>query len=195
MSFKYSEHITTENIAYKAGLWIKPQGVFLHSLGCPGMTAEEAIESMNTGVDSTRMGVHAIIDTDSVYVTLPIDVLTKESMRNIHGGLSSNDTHIGIEMTEPDSIRYTGGSKWINLNENKTRMYITQVYKRAVEYVAQLCGIFEWNPLGSMVIMTHKSGYEAGISTAYADPEHIWDKLGLTLEQFRLDVQKQMLES
>jgi hypothetical protein len=192
MSFQYSENIVTENIAYKAGLWIKPQGVFLHSLGCPGMTVEEAIESMNTGADSSRMGVHAIIDVNSVYVTLPIDILTKESMRNIHGGLSSNDTHIGIEMTEPDSIQYIGDSKWIDLNQTKTKSHISQVYQCAVEYVAQLCEIFEWNPLKPGVIMTHKSGYEAGIATAYADPDNIWDKLGFSLEQFKLDVYKHL---
>lgn len=80
MSIRYSENIVTENIAYKAGLWIKPQGVFLHSLGC-SMTVEQAIENMNTGVDSERMGVHAIVDLDSVCVTLPIDVLTKDSIQ------------------------------------------------------------------------------------------------------------------
>lgn len=191
MSIRYSENIVTENIAYKAGLWIKPQGVFLHSLGC-SMTVEQAIENMNTGVDSERMGVHAIVDLDSVCVTLPIDVLTKESMRNLHGGLSSNDTHIGITMTEPDSIKYVGESQWINLNETKTKYHMTQVYKTAVEYVSLLCQIFEWNPLESGVIMTHKSGYEAGIATAHSDPEHIWNKIGLSLEQFRLDVQEFM---
>lgn len=146
MSIRYSENIVTENIAYKAGLWIKPQGVFLHSLGC-SITVDQAIENMNTRVDSKRMGVHAIVELNSVCVR-------------------------------------------INLNETKTKYHMTQVYKTAVEYVSLLCQIFEWNPLESGVIMTHKSGYEAGIATAHLDPEHIWDKIGLSLEQFRLYVQE-----
>lgn len=188
MGIQFFERIITENSAYKAGLWIKPTGVFLHSLGCPGMTAEEAIKNMNTGADSNRMAVQAVIDLEAAYITLPIDSITKEAMKNYHGGLESNETHIGIEMTEPDSIRYTGGAKWVDLNENKTKQHITKVYNNAVEYVASLCEVFDWNPLEPGVIMTHKTGYEAGIATAHGDPEHIWDKLGFTLEQFKTDV-------
>lgn len=195
MGFRYQEQIITENIAYKAGIWIKPQGVFLHSLGCPGMTTEEAIKNMNIGVDSTRMAVHAIIDRNTVTVTLPIDPITKEGMRNIHGGLSSNDTHLGVEMTEPDTIYYIGNSQWINLNSIKTQQHLSENYNTAVEYVAQLCQIFEWDIMNPFTIMTHKSGYEAGIATAYSDPEHIWDKTGFSLKQFRQDVQDYLKRS
>lgn len=192
MSFQYEERIATGNLAYLSGLWIKPQGVFLHSLGCPGMTAEQAAESMNSGVDSTRMGVHAVIDQNKVIVTLPIDPLTQESMINVHGGLASNTTHIGIEMTEPESIRYTGSLLWTDLNTNKTFEHIQNNYTTAVEYVAQLCQIFKWDVNNPMTIMTHKSGYEAGIATAHGDPEYIWDKLGFSLNKFKKDVQRLM---
>lgn len=195
MSYKYSEQIVTENIAYKAGLWINPQGVMLHSWGYPGLTPKEAIKNMNTGVDSSRMGVHAIIDVNEVYVTLPIDAMEKSAMRNIHGGLSSNDTHIGIELTEPSTIKHLGGAKWQDLNATQTKQQVLQVYQTAVEYVAQLCKTFDWNPLDSMVIMTHKSGYEAGIATAHGDPDYIWNEFGLTIEQFRQDVYVNMAGS
>lgn len=188
MAIIFHEHYITENLAYKDGVWIKPKGVFLHSLGCPGMTALEAIKSMNT-VESIKVAMQAIIDVNKeVYITLPIDSDTGECIRNLHGGLDSNYSHIGITMTEPNSIRYIGGSKWVDLNSTITLKHIYDVYNTAVEYVAWLCKQLNWNPGDEGVIMTHKTGYLAGIATAHGDPEHIWDELGLTLEQFKEDV-------
>lgn len=67
-------------------------------------------------------GVHAVIQhTGEVYVGLPINPEKKTAVRNWHGGSgpkgSCNNTHIGVEMTEPATIKYTGGASWIELSD------------------------------------------------------------------------------
>lgn len=71
-------------------------------------------------------GVHAVIQhTGEVYVGLPINPEKKTAVRNWHGGSgpkgSCNNTHIGVEMTEPATIKYTGGASWIELPTAATR--------------------------------------------------------------------------
>ena len=57
---------------------------------------------------------------------------------------------------------------------------------------AYLCKTYNLNPLGDGVIISHSEGYRRGIASGHADVEHIWNKYGLTMNQFRKDVKAAM---
>ena len=105
-----------------------------------------------------------------------------------HCGGSANSTHIGIEMTEPASIVYTGGANWRDLNPDATEAHVRGTYSAAVELFAQLCTQFALNPLEDGVIISHAEGAARGIASAHADPTHLWRAFGLTMDGFRADV-------
>lgn len=185
----------TESPCFKKPVIIEPVGAFLHSVGCPQPNAKNFINAENKS--SAKAGVHAFIDAnENVHVTLPINLTNKTAIKNWHAGSgpkgSSNAKYIGIEMTEPASIKYTGGANFIDLHPEVTKAHVLATYKTAVEYFAYLCIGFGWNALDPNVIMSHAEGHAKGIATAHSDVEHIWNKFGLTMNQFRQDVHNLM---
>jgi len=113
-------------------------------------------------------------------------------MRGWHAGGSANNTHIGVEMTEPATIKYVNGSAWIDNNPTKTKEHVLATYQVAVELFAYLCKKFNLNPLADGVIISHHEGNIRGIASNHADVEHIWKKFGLTMQQFRNDIKNAM---
>lgn len=101
---------------------------------------------------------------------------------------SRNSTHIGIEMTEPSTIKYTGGASFKDLNPEKTREHIIGVTQTAAEVFADLC-IFHNIPVNKNTITTHRQSCLDGLGGNHGDPEHIWKVIGYTLDDFRRDVQ------
>ena len=87
------ESIMTKNPCYTAGRKITVKGLMLHSVGCPQPNAQVFIQNWNR-TDYKSACVHGFIDgnTGVVYQTLPWN------HRGWHGGGSSNNTHIGVEM-------------------------------------------------------------------------------------------------
>lgn len=183
---KIIQNILTLNPCYKAGKKIIPKGLMLHSVGCPQPSAEVFIRLWNKSTYSAAC-VHGFIDanTGNVHQTLPWN------HRAWHGGGSSNDTHIGVEMCEPATIKYTS-SGVVDQNPAKTKEAVLRTYNSAVELFAFLCKEFNLDPLKDGVIVSHKEGHARGIASNHADPEHLWKKFGLTMDQFRSDVKKQM---
>ena len=102
---KLVESILTKNPCYKAGKKITVKGLMLHSVGCPQPSAAVFIRNWNSE-DYDRACVHGFIDGNdgTIYQTLPWN------HRGWHGGGSSNNTHIGVEMCEPACIKYIGGA-------------------------------------------------------------------------------------
>jgi hypothetical protein len=68
------------------------------------------------------------------------------------------------------------------------------VYDQSVELFAYLCKEFHLDPLGDGVIVSHAEGHKRGVASGHADPEHIWDKMGLTMDGFRRDVAEKLAE-
>ena len=185
---KLIESILTKNPCYTAGRKITVKGLMLHSVGCPQPSASVFVKIWNSA-SFDRACVHAFIDgnTGDVYQTLPWD------HRGWHGGGSSNNTHIGVEMCEPATIKYTGGASWKETGDGtKTKATVLRTYKAAVELFAMLCEKFDLDPLADGVIVSHKEGCARGIASNHGDPEHIWTKFGLTMNQFRKDVKAAM---
>lgn len=179
----------TQNKCYQIGTPLKPRGIMLHSIGCPQPNAAVMAQSYNVyRPNGQSVCVHAFVQRDGkVYQTLPWTV------QAWHCAGSANGTHIGIEMTEPASIAYTGnGAEWRDLNPTATETHVRGTYAAAVQLFAQLCAQFGLDPLADGVIISHSEGRMRGVASPHADPEHLWKPFGLTMHGFRQDVYKAM---
>ncbi len=172
----------TESGCYKAGRTISVKGLMIHSVGCPQPKADAFMKNWNRA--DANACVHAIVEPDGdVYQILPWN------HRGWHCGGGANNTHIGVEMTEPATIRYTGGSNWTETGDGEnTKAHVLAAYKCAVELFAYLCQQFGLDPMADGVIISHSEGCKRGIASNHGDVEHLWSKVGLTMQQFRKDI-------
>lgn len=179
---KIIQSICMQSDCFKAEKTIAVKGLMIHSVGCPQPKAQPFINNWNK--PGAKACVHAIVEPDGdVYQLLPWN------HRGWHGGGSSNNTHIGVEMTEPDTIRYVGGSSWEETEDGEnTKAHVLATYKHAVELFAFLCNMFSLDPLADGVIVSHSEGYKRGIASNHGDVEHLWSKFGLSMTQFRQDI-------
>lgn len=186
---KIMQSILTNNPCYKAGKKITVKGLMLHSVGCPQPSASVFVKNWNRA-DFDSACVHAFIDgnTGDVYQCLPWN------HRGWHGGGSSNNTHIGVEMCEPACIKYTGGSNFTCSDLATARAVAQRTYDNAVALFAHLCKEFNLDPLADGVIVSHKEGHKRGIASNHGDPEHLWNQLGMgyTMDTFRKAVKAAM---
>lgn len=188
---KIIKRLLTKNPCYTAGRKIEVKGLMLHSVGCPQPKAQVFVDSWNSPSYGSAC-VHAFIDgtTGYIYQTLPWN------HRGWHCGSgkngSGNNTHIGVEMCEPDCIRYTGGSTFKVSNLAAAQACVKRTYNSAVELFAYLCKEYGLNPMTD--IISHKEGHAQGIATDHGDPEHLWNGLGMgyTMDTFRKAVKAAM---
>lgn len=187
------QSILTKNPCYTAGRTITVKGLMLHSIGCPQPKASVLINSWNRASYGNAC-VHAFIDgnTGKIYQTLPWNHRGWHCASGSKG--SGNNTHIGVEMCEPSTIKYTGGSSFTCSDKDDAIAVAKRTYASAVELFAYLCKKYGLNPLGDGVIISHKEGHSRGIASNHGDPEHLWKGLGLsyTMDTFRQDVKKAM---
>lgn len=184
MSINVVEAFATKNRCYQVATPLRPQGLMLHSIGVPQPNAAVMARSYNQYQPGGQsVCVHGFIQRDGTYYqTLPYN------LRAWHCGGSANGTHIGIEMTEPASIVYTGGASWRDLDPAATESHVRGTYAAAVELFAQLCEQYALDPLEDGVIISHAEGAARGIASAHADPTHLWRAFGMTMDGFRADV-------
>lgn len=158
-----------------------PKGLMLHSVGCSQPNAKVFADSWNrSGIE---VAVHAVLQADgTVYQCLPWNY------RGWHAGGSANNTHVGVEMTEPDSIKYTTGANFVCVDKAKAQAQVKGTYETAVDLFAFLCKQYNLNPMTD--IISHSEGCRKGIASNHADPEHLWKGVGLpyTMDGFREDV-------
>lgn len=173
-----------------------PLGGMLHSVGCAQPSAQVFINGWNNE-NYTYSCVHGVIDanTGTAYQLLPWNY------RGWHGGGSSNNTHIGVEMCESKHIRYltVGESgyapgKFVVLDAAKAKADCTRAYVTAVELFAMLALLYKWNV--DTAIVSHYEGGQQGIASGHGDPEHYWKGLGMpyTMNGFRAAVKAKMEE-
>lgn len=179
---KIIKKIAEKNPRVDAGKVCKKTGIVLHSVGCSQPEAEVFANSWNR--TTTKAEAHFVLQADgTVYQIAPANY------RLWHVGGSGNTSHIGIEMCEPDCIKYTSGSKFTCSDKSKAMEYVQNCYNTAVELVAKLCkehGISVDN------VVSHSEAHDKGIGSNHADPEHLWKGLGLkyTMSGFRNDVRE-----
>ncbi len=183
----------TNNDCYKAGKYITPKGIMVHSTGANNpnlrryLAPNDGLIGNNTGgnhwnqskPDGQQKCVHAFIGkladgTVATYQTLPWN------MRGWHCGGSANNTHIGFEMCE-DALT--------------DRDYFLKVYNEAVELCAYLCKLYNFNPLADGVIIGHYEGYQRGVASNHADPGHWFSKFGKSMDTLRQDVYNKLNQS
>lgn len=190
---KLVQSIMTKNPCYTAGRKITVKGLMLHSVGCPQPNASVFIKNWNTPSYGTAC-VHGFIDGNdgTVYQTLPWNHRGWHCASGPKG--SGNNTHIGVKMCEPASIRYTGGSSFTCSNLSAARTSVKKTYEAAVELFAYLCKLYGLNPTADGVIISHREGHARGIASNHGDPEHLWNGLGMgyTMNTFRKDVKEKM---
>lgn len=167
-----------------------PRGLMLHSVGCSQPSAKVFADLWNrSGIE---VAVHAVLQADgTVYQCLPWNY------RGWHAGSTANNTHVGVEMTEPTQIKYTGGSTFTVSDKAAAQEQAKGTYRTAVALFAQLCKEYSLDPLGDGIIISHHEGYLRGVASNHGDPEHLWKGLGLsyTMDGFRKDVKAAMSET
>jgi N-acetylmuramoyl-L-alanine amidase len=183
----------TNNNCYKAGQYITPKGVMVHSTGANNPTLKRYL-APNDGLigvnaygnhwnqptpDGQQKCVQGFIGkldngTVATYQTLPWN------MRGWHAGGAANNTHIGFEICED------------GLNDS---VYFNKVYAQAVELTAYLCQQYNLNPLADGVVIGHYEGYQRGIASNHADPGHWFSRFGKSMNTFRRDVYNKLNES
>lgn len=162
-----------------------PVGLMLHSVGCAQPDAKVFAEGWNK--PGLEVAVHAVIGTGGkVYQCLPW------SFRGWHAGGGANDTHLGIEMTEPACLRYTGGASFTCADLSAARAHCRETYGTAVELFALLCEKYRLDP--TTAILSHAEGAARGVASNHGDPEHLWRGLGMdhTMDGFRKAVQAKL---
>ena len=170
------EAFAKKNKCYQAGAPLTPRGIMLHSIGTPQPSAAalaQYFDQYQPGGQSVC--VHAFAQADgTVYQTLPWE------MRGWHCGGAANNTHIGIEMTEPSA----------GMAYAEAAAQITGTYRTAVALFAALCETYGLDPLADGVIIGHAEGHRRGVASNHADPEYLWQQYGMgyTMDGFRADV-------
>ncbi len=190
------ERFTTKNDCYQRNLAVAdsryarfqsrgPLGLMLHSVGTPQPDAAVFADRWNKA--GLEAAVHAVLQADgTVYQCLPWNY------RGWHAGGAANDTHVGVEMTEPASVRYTSGASFSCTDPEGARAHCRGTYQAAVELFAMLCGKFGLDPMTA--IISHAEGAAQGVASNHADPEHLWKGLGLsyTMDGFRRAVREKL---
>lgn len=172
----------TQNPLYQQYTRIPVRKLVLHSVGCPQPSAAVFARQWQTA----RYFAHAVLQADgTVYQVAPWDC------RLMHVG-AANAYSIGVEMTEPDCIRYTGGATFVCSDRARALAQVTGTYNTAVALFAWLCTQFGLDPRSD--IISHAEASAMGIGTNHADPEHLWRQLGTgyTMDGFRRDVAEAM---
>lgn len=184
------QSILTKNPCYKAGKKITVKGLMLHSVGCAQPSAKVFVNRWNSA--TCQKAVHGFIDgnTGDVYQCLPWN------HRGWHGGGSSNNTHIGVEMCEPACLKYSTGAKFTCTDIATAKSVVQRTYDTAVVLFAHLCKLYDLDPLAKGVIVSHNEGHGLGIASGHVDPEHLWNGLnmGYTMDGFRKAVKAAMGE-
>ena len=188
---KIIKQYLTQNDSYNSGRTIEVTHMQLHSIGTPQPKAESLMSYWNQpGVEQM---VHALVQYQPEEAVYEIMESNKRSWAD--AGYGNNHAYT-VEMMEPDTIRYTSGSAYEDLDPAKTKEHVLGTYRVAVQYFAKKCEEFGLDPLavvdGVPVVFSHNEGAVLGVSSAHGDPEHLWKAYGLTMDQFRRDVKAAM---
>lgn len=183
---KLIQAFCSKNPCYTNGRTINPQGLMIHSVGCP--QPDPYVFQRQWNSSGANVGVHYICGKGTVLQML------KDNMRAWHCGSGSkgsgNNMYISIEMTEPSTIRYTGGSSFVDNNPASSKAHVVETYNTTVEWAAMMCKKYGFDPMTD--IISHKEGHDRGIASNHGDPDHILRKYGLSMDSFRQAVKAKM---
>ena len=186
----YQNNVNKADSRYTSFQKNGPSGLMLHSVGCAQPSASVFIKNWSKSTYSNAC-VHGFIDGNdgTVYQAMPWNY------RAWHCGGDGNNTHVGVEMCEPSTIKYTTGANFTVTDKTAAQASVKKTYEAAVELFAMLCQKYNLNPLTA--ICSHAEGYKKGIASGHADPEHLWKGVGMsyTMDTFRAAVKAKMAET
>lgn len=195
----YITSYITQNPKYNPSWQIPVKGLVLHSVGCSQPDPRVFVNVWNQP-NYTYSSIHGIVGAEETIITLPIMETPGYSMGGGHGGGgkngSVNRTHIGVEMCEPDTIKYVSGATFEVRDWEASCAFVEKVTWNAVKLFADLCKFHGLNPLEDGVIVSHYEGYLRGIASGHADPDHLWRQLRMdwNMDRFRQEVYNKMNE-
>lgn len=192
MSITIKQNILTKNDCYRAGRTIKPNSMQLHTIGTAQNTAASLASYWDQG--GIQACVHYCIDAEQSGLVLQFLPDNRRSWADAGYG---NNNSITVELMESDHMRYTGGASYTVTDEARFKADVTRAYNTAVQFFAQKCKEYGWNPQEKMSnglhrVYSHDEGRRLGLSSSHVDPTHIWNRYGWTMDQFRADVAKAM---
>lgn len=164
---------------------ITVSGFVQHSTGVGQESADVIVNNANKS--SYDASFHACVEPGRVIICAPCMDNYRVAKKCYHVGGAYNNTRIGVEMTEPNTIEHIGGSTYKDLDPEHSKNFIRRVTNTAAEFMADLC-IYHNRPVST--ICTHKEAHERGVGSNHSDPEHIWKLIDYTPNDFRKDVQK-----
>lgn len=133
MSIEIKENLLTNSPCYRDGRRITPAGGMLHSIGCPQPDPKVIANnfSVSTG---RRVSMRSSGKAAVVLQLLPWNFRAWHCGSGSKG--SGNNSLISIEMTEPATIKYTGGSSWIETGDgSNTKAHVLATYANAVQFL------------------------------------------------------------
>lgn len=192
MGLNIVKNYLTNNRCYQQAVKRNPIGIQIHSIGTAQGTAKAVCDYWDSPNVSAL--VHYICDADAagkVYHTLP------ENYYAWADGGYGNRNLITIEICESDFMKYTSGANFVITSKENFETDILRGYDTAVLLCAKICTEHKWDPMtklpsGLYLISSHYEGNKAGLSTNHVDPDHVWSKVGLSMDTFRQAVKNAM---
>jgi hypothetical protein len=184
---KIIKQLSLKNDCYQLNQKMNVKGLVLHSVGCNQSRASVFANTWNK--PNYEVAVHGVLQADGTVIQC-----LEWNQVGWHCAGSLNQSHIGIEMTEPDCIKYIGSATFTCSNLTEARNQVKGTYNTAVELFAYLCKKFNLDPLKDGVILSHYEAGRKGLASGHEDPEHLWRQLGLgyTMNGFRKAVKTAM---
>lgn len=182
--------IASNNLCFKNGQKMVPQGIVVHSTGANNpelrryVNAPEKVGKNQYDnhwdramPEGRKVCVHAFIGYDKnrqikVAEILPLDICCWGVGRGSKGSYNYEPSYIQFEICEDN-------------RENKT--YYEEVFAVAAEYCAYLCEEFDI-PINK--IISHREAYIQGYGSNHGDPDYWMKNFGEDMDSFRKRVQK-----
>ena len=177
---------------------IKPVGIVVHSTGANNSSIKRYSQPSDT--DPKKSELLSLIGVNKYGNHWNRSAVSKSTHYMI-GKLA--DGSVGVVQNLPEDIAAWGSGKGKNGSYNyeptghiqfevceddlKSKEYFDEVYRAAVELCADICRRYGWK---SNVIVSHKEAHAKGYASNHADIDHWLLKFGLTMNDFRSEVDK-----
>lgn len=176
----------------------KPIGIIVHSTGANNSTIKRY--SQPSKDDPKRNELLSIIGTNK-YGNHWNTSKASKAVHYIIGKLANGK--VGTVQNLPENIACWGAGKGKKGSYNydpvahiqfeicednlKNESYFRAIYKEATELCADICRRYGWK---SSVIVSHKEAHAKGYASNHADINHWLSKYGLTMNDFRAEVDR-----
>ena len=200
---RFLQCILYNNDCFKADVRMKPTRIVVHSTGVNNTSLARCIQpakNQSTGMGGKTRDEMMKLLGENKYGNHWNQSGISKCVHAFAGKLA--DGSIAVVQTLPYNVRAWGvgkGSKGsfnasalqIELMEDghNSKSYCQKVFKEAVEFCAMLCARYD---ISVEDIVSHKEAYRMGYGSNHGDPESWIGKFGLTMDDFRNEVNKKL---